>query len=359
MQEIEELKEQVRLNCEISNAHFWGIYSICGLLMRLRSLYRFENSLKPWERIDSAKLMEWIGGKEELWKSLRDREIQPLRIGGEVIDAFDVARVERHLPGTLCYGAGYATAMKPSFFLGELGGRYREHGFDVYVVEREQVRDLLAAPAMLREERIYLRLQVFEEYLWDRVEELRMGGAKPSLREAFSFYGVPEERLLRGGEALAEDIRRIAREESYALVAHELGEALDSAFPEQLWQSLASASHFMERLVRGIKDILADTHEKGMLTEITRRRKLASLAFYVASLSGFRRELFPEIFEAYAQAKRGRWGSVERAAARARERAIRCVRILEEISSRAKDKDEVWLRSEVRRELLQPLGINL
>ncbi len=359
MKEIDGLKEQVRLNCEISNAHFWGIYSICGLLMRLRSLYRFEHSMKPWERIDSAKLMEWIGGKEKLWQSLNGRKIEPLRIDGEVIDAFDVVSVEAHLPDSLCYGAGYATAMKPSFFLGELGERYRKHGFTVYVVEREHVRDLLAAPAMLREDRIYLRMQVFEEYLWDKVEELRMGSAKPSLGEAFAYHGVSREKLLRGGEELAKDIRRIAQEESYTLVAHEVGEALESEFPDSLWQRLVSASHFMERLARGIHDILADTHVRGMLSAIVRRRSIASLAFYVASLSGFRKELFPEISEAYAEAKQGDWSSVESAARHARERALACVRALEEIIQRARGRDEAWLRSEVRRELLQPLGINL
>jgi|Deesub1362A_J573_1020465.scaffolds.fasta_scaffold01266_14 hypothetical protein len=359
MQDMAELREQVRLNCEISNAHFWGIYSICGLLMRLRSLYRFEHSMKPWERIDTARLMEWIGGKEKFWQSLNGRKIEPLRIDGEVVDAFDVASVERHLPNNLCYGAGYATAMKPSFFLGELGEKYRKHSFTVHVVEREHVRDLLASPAMLREDRIYLRMHVFEEYLWDKVEEIRMGSAKPSLREAFAYHGVSREKLLQGGEALAEDIKRIAREESYALVAHEIGEALESEFPDALWQSLISASHFMERLARGIRDLLADTHAEGMLSAIVKRRSIASLAFYVASLSGFRRELFPEISEAYAEAKQGDWGSVESAVEHARERALACVRTLEEINLKSRGKDEAWLRSEVRRELLQPLGINL
>ncbi|NOZ59844.1 MAG: hypothetical protein GXO66_09780 [Euryarchaeota archaeon] len=359
MRETGDVEEQVRLNCEISNANFWGIYSICGLLMRLRSLYRFEHSMKPWERIDSAGLMEWIGAKERLWQSLRGREIEPLRIGGRAIDAFDVAEVERHLPAKLCYGAGYATAMKPSFFLGELAERRVEQGFAVYVVERERVRDLLAVPAMQQGRRIYLRMQVFREYLWDKVEELRMGGASQALREAFAHCGVPEEQLRSGGEELAQAVERIAREESYTLIAHELGEALEDEFPEELWHELASRSPFLERLVRGLRDILADTHERGMLSAIVARQRIASLAFYVASLSGFRRELFPEVREAYEEAKRGRWGAVEEAARRARERVLGSIRTLQEITSSAGDRDELWLRRRVQKELLQPLGINL
>jgi hypothetical protein len=355
---LAKLEEQVRLNCEISNANFWGIYSICGLLMRLRSLYRFEHSMMPWERIDSARLMEWIGDKEKLWQSLMGREIEPLRLGSRVIDAFDVAGVERHLPSKLCYGAGYATAMKPSFFLGELGERRVEHGFTVHVVERESVRDLLASPAMLRGRRIYLRMQVFREYLWDKVEELRLGG-RLTLREAFAYYGVTDKLLRSGGEALTCAVERVAREESYTLLAHELGEALEDEFPEELWRELASGSPFLERLLRGLRDVLADTHQRGTLSAIVARQRIASLAFYVASLSGFRRELFPEVLEAYEKAKRGRWSAVEEAARMARERALLCVRTLEEITSRAGGRDEAWLRRKVQRELLKPMGINL
>ena len=358
MQDLKVFKEQVRRNCEISNARFWGIYSICGLLMRLRSLYRFEHSLKPWERIDSAKLMEWIGGKEELWRSLKGSELEPFRIDGEVIDPFDVKTVERHIPRELCYGAGYAAAMKPSFFLGELGDSYTEHGFRVNVVEREMVRDLFSSPAMLREDTIYLRLQVFEEYLWEKIEELRLSRARASLRDAFEYHGVGGDAL-RQPSSLEEDIRRIAREESYALVAHEVGEALEDSFPEELWRSLVNSSQFMERLTRGVRDLLADTHAEGMLPAIIKRRSIASLAFYTAALHGFRRELFPEIFEAYAEAKKGDWRSVKSAARAVRSRALECVNILEEINSSSRGKDEAWLRRQTKEKLLRPLGINL
>jgi hypothetical protein len=359
MHDLEKLKEQVRYNCEISNAQFWGVYSICGLLMRLRSQYRFEHSLKPWQKIDTAKLMEWVGEKEKLWQSLKGKLLEPLRLGGEVIDPFDVESVERYLPPNMCYGAGYATGMKPSFFLGELGDSYTERGFFVRVVEREFVRDLFVSPAMLRGDTIYLRLQVFEEYLWEKIEELRLGKGRQALWDAFEYYGLHREELIQDPSRLEEDIKRIARKESYAVVAHEMGEALESGFPEELWQSFVHSSQFLERLARGIRDLLADTHAEGMLSAIIKRHSLASLAFYVAALDGFRKELFPEIFEAYAEAKQGDWGSVESAAKLARDRALECVRTLVEINRRSRGRGEAWLRREVRRELLQPLGINL
>ncbi len=351
------IEEQVKLNCEISNAHFWGIYSICGLLMRLRSLYRFEHSLNPWDSIHSAELMEWIGKKERLWQELRKESIRPLQIDGRRIDAYDVESVEEHLPAHLCYGAGYATGMKPSFFLGRLKEKRKLGGFRVYVVERECVRDLLAAPAMLQGRRIYLRMQVFREYLWDRVEEIRFGGAGQALREAFACYGLTEEELRRGGEELAPRIEHIAREESYTLVAHELGEALEEEFPEELWNQMAD-SPFLEKLARGLKDLLADTHRRGTLSEIVRRRNIASLAFYVASLTGFRRELFPEVRGAYEKAREGDWSAVEEAMRHARSRALRCIQTLVEIVHRT-NGDEALLRREVQRQLLRPMGINL
>ena len=49
--DTEELIIQVKANCDIADAQSWGYYSICGLLMRLRELYRAEHCLMPWEEI--------------------------------------------------------------------------------------------------------------------------------------------------------------------------------------------------------------------------------------------------------------------------------------------------------------------
>jgi len=42
------LIEEVRLNCDIASAGQAGHFSLCGLLMRLRQLYKWEHGLAPW-----------------------------------------------------------------------------------------------------------------------------------------------------------------------------------------------------------------------------------------------------------------------------------------------------------------------
>jgi hypothetical protein len=46
MLDIETLASQVKFNCNISDAKYWGYYSPCGLLLRLRDLYTTEKEIK-------------------------------------------------------------------------------------------------------------------------------------------------------------------------------------------------------------------------------------------------------------------------------------------------------------------------
>ncbi|NOZ82918.1 MAG: hypothetical protein GXN98_03765, partial [Euryarchaeota archaeon] len=335
-----------------SNASFWGIYSICGLLMRLRGLYRFESGMEPWERIDTQELMKWLDGKERLWRELAGAELRRIEVDGESVEPMDVEAVERHLPENYCYGAGYSTGMNPSFFLAELKKRYSVRGFRVSVAGRELVRDLLAAPAMSAEGRIYLRMGVFREYLWEKVEEARLT-RKQVLLQAFELYGVSEEELEAPDEALDAKIRRIVEEESYTLLAHELGEQLQEEIPAELFRN---ATGLLERVLRSLSDLLADTHPEGRLEAIVRRRSLASLAFYVAELTGMRREMFPELAEAYRRAQEGDWSAVQEASRAARERAVRCASQLREMARQGLSQEELRARL---RHMLAGQGINL
>ena len=35
-----KLLDDIKYNCDVSDAQFWGYFSICGLLMRYRDLFR-------------------------------------------------------------------------------------------------------------------------------------------------------------------------------------------------------------------------------------------------------------------------------------------------------------------------------
>ena len=57
MRDAHSLARQVRRNCAISDARFAGLYSVCGLVMRLRDLYKWEHSLAPHEEHEASQIL--------------------------------------------------------------------------------------------------------------------------------------------------------------------------------------------------------------------------------------------------------------------------------------------------------------
>ena len=74
MTDIQSLAPQIKRNCNISDARYWGMYSLCGLLLRLRELYKVEKGIRPWENILQQDMGEWITGRENLWQELEDKD---------------------------------------------------------------------------------------------------------------------------------------------------------------------------------------------------------------------------------------------------------------------------------------------
>ncbi len=116
--DITQIRDTVLRNCDISDATYSGIYSICTLALRLRDLLKWERGLAPWEEEDANDTLDWIGDKEEKWAEVTGTEFIPLSINGHSFDAFDTEAINRALqPQQLFYGAGYAHGLKPTFFL--------------------------------------------------------------------------------------------------------------------------------------------------------------------------------------------------------------------------------------------------
>ncbi len=70
MPDIESIIAQVSGNCTVSDARSAGLYSICGLALRLRDLFKWEKGLPPWEERSAAEVLQWIGEREELWDQI-------------------------------------------------------------------------------------------------------------------------------------------------------------------------------------------------------------------------------------------------------------------------------------------------
>lgn len=296
--DISDLKEQVKLNCTISDARFWGYYSICGLLMRLQELYRSEKALMPWEGIPKERMSEWIASREAEWSSLETKALQPLKIGEKVYDPFEVDRLNAYLnPYGFTYGGGYGRFNKPTFFLGEFESKHERGDYLVHSSGKEFCRDLSTSVAMLQGRCIFMRLEPLKTLLWDKFQELQARKFGGVLKEAFSSCGIEAPQP---PEELYHKIETLSAELSELFILHETGEAFEDEYSDQWLEMLSrNRDRATEFYARGVKDLLADTSERGPLKYIIGNKKRALLNFFVVFLDGIRKEISPEILTAY------------------------------------------------------------
>ena len=319
-----QLTQQIKLNCTISDAHFWGYYSICGLLLRLRELYRNEQSLMPWDEIPKADISDWIASTEAHWKALEHEPLRPLEIGDSLYDPFEVDGLNDLLSDQgLVYGGGYGRFNKPTFFLAHLLGIAERGDYRIYYAGRELCRDLSTSVAMLQGRCIFMRLDSLKMLLWDKLQELHSRKFGGVLREAFASHGIEGPSL--SPENLSAKIDSLASRLSDLFILHELGEAFEDEYADE-WLSILghNQDRATEFYVRGIKDLLADTSEKGPLKWITDSMDTPLLNFYMVFMDGIRREIFPEMGAAFQtfMENGGKWSLIEHTRMKGYEKAL-------------------------------------
>lgn len=358
--DIQELKKQVQLNCHISDAHYAGIYSLCMLLLRLRDYYKWEKGISPWHEPEPADLLQWVEDREAYWEGITDSGFHPLTLGPRSFDPFDMESINRELrPAGLIYGAGYATGMKPSFFLAELISSKTSGGLRIDITGRELARDLYTAPAMRQGNQIFARHSAMLFFLWNQIMEMR-----PSAKEGLSFalaqYGIELQTIRSSIERLGETLEEIAMREVTCWVHHEIGEAGESVFTGRQWHELVStySNTPIEIFARAVKDLLADTHEAGLLAHIVRHGMKSSLGFYISFMRPISRLLFPEIYPAFDCFRTsGDWSCIERVQKLGYTKASGYAEALIAYHDEGQRRGAEWARSEIMSKLLEPLGV--
>ncbi|MBW1669721.1 MAG: hypothetical protein JRJ66_17105 [Deltaproteobacteria bacterium] len=357
MLEVNNIASQVLLNCSISDARHAGLYSVCGLALRLRDLYKWEKGLYPWQEEESSVMLEWIGEKEEKWESLSGKDFSDIEILGRNYDPFDVEGINKAIEVYgIFYGAGYVHSLKPSFFLAFLDQKTDVEGYPVYYLGRELARDLLTVPAFSQDGCILIRKESAELYLWNQMFFIKKSG-KQALGFALKSYGVSDG----SPDMLHQNLAKISAAELEGYVYHELGEIKDRVFNRRIWRALVTkfAHTPIELLARSVKDLLADTNDYGKLKHIARERREGSLAFHVAFLDGLRKELFPELIVAFQEFSGTRdWQVIENAVQTGFDTARNLAQVLSGIYLEGEKRDDMkWVEYEIEKELLAPLGI--
>lgn len=356
-----QLQKQIQRNCDISDANYAGLYSLCGLLLRMRDLYKWEQGLHPWQEPEPADLLEWVDEREQHWETITSDELQPLAFGNESFEPFDMAAINLRLrPAGLVYGAGYVLGMKPSFFLGEVTESRTLGMLQVDIVGRELARDIYMTPAMRQGDQIFARHSAMLFFLWDQIQEMR-----PSARDALSYalqqYGLDAEALRRHPKELGPELNHVARQEIETWIYHEVGEVHEDAFDGQVWHEIVSAycNSPIEILARVTKDILADTHAKGLLAHVIGNKIHSSLGFYISFMRPFTRAVFPEIVQAFRDFRlNGDWRLIETARSHGQEKARDYARRLAAIHEAGRRHSAGWAKAQIISSLIEPLGIS-
>ena len=359
MFEVEPFARQVLDNCDISDAQHAGLYSTCGLALRLRDLYKWEHGLNPWEEREPSEILDWIGEKETLWEKLAEAKYRHLSIQGRRYDPFDTIGINVVLNSRgLFYGAGYAFSLKPTFFLAEIENKAQCNGYTVYTLGRELARDLLTLPALAQDRLILLRTDSARLFLWDQMAYLKKS-CRPALQFALEQCGLNSHH--QQPEVWRQHLPEILAVQKDNYIYHEIGELSDSTFHSNIWRELIAAFPHspVELLARGLKDLLADTHQNGTLPHLISKRKAAALGLYAAFLDGMPRQLFPELREAFNSfTKTCNWHIIKEAAVEgyrhARSYAAEIVSIFQKAQKKqqlqqAKDHIEKKLLAEIKR----------
>ena len=356
--EAAELAGQVIENCHRSDATFAGSFSLCGLLLRLRDLYKWEQGRPPWTEPDPAEVLTWIDTRENLWESLQDSDPEPLAWRGRMVDPFNSEDINRDLgPLGLYYGAGYAAFLKPSYVLAQVVKTKSLDGFRVVYLGDELARDLFASPAMTGNGEIVVRRGPLASYLW---ETILHGAAarRKAMGLALSLHGLAPGDLQKDhgpGRYLA-----MVDDETEPLVRHEYQEAVDENFPRDLWENIVGSHPHsrLELLARTIKDILADTGDLGRIKYIIDHKRLSSMAVFAAQQDGLYSRLFPGILEFFEKLLRARdWSLAEDLRVTARDRAAALAHDLADLAQQATKHRDSWLSERVEELFFEPLGL--
>lgn len=323
--DLEKLKMHIKHNCNISDAKYWGHYSVCGMLLGLRELYRQEHGLSPWQKISEAEILPWIAEREALWSDIEELEFGNIEINGVEYGPFDVERINYHLkPCGYIYGAGYGLHLKPTFFLASLNHEKQLYSCTVSFSDNEFCQDLYSAPAMVQGNQVYIRLLQFTKLLYETYMKIHGNKYKDSRVRAFSYYGINnkiEDKLLDKdplddfGSHLYDKFKLIANEVSIILALHEVGESIEDGGSDIWLQVIGGCSNrYTNIYLRGFKDLLADTSKDGPLKFIIENKKEELFNFYIVLLGSTVKELFPEILTAFDDyCVHGQWEIIEKA----------------------------------------------
>ncbi|AEB09970.1 Sfum_1244 family protein [Desulfobacca acetoxidans] len=351
--------QQVQFNCQIAAAGQVGFYSLCGMLLRMRQLYKWEQNLLPWQEGDPKAVLDWIETQEESWSGLEETGLQDLPLNGIRLDPFSVSELnDLLLPEGLAYGAGYTHGLAPTCFLGELWEVQKRRDLTVFILGPELARDLDGSPAMRQGQIIYLRTEPLAFYLWDNLSDPTKQN-NFFLKIALAAQGIDLTSLVNRPEEYQDQFQTLLQAQGEAMIHHEIGEALEPSLQKTFAVIIGRLPHTrVERYVRALKDTLADLNDWGRVQHLLEQRNLPGLALLLAWRPGFYPYLVPELEPAFWALQKSRdWNVMHQARQEALERLRRTAAELDEVLAELAEKSDEELATALDNRFIKPLGL--
>lgn len=293
--DVAALIDAVQTNCDISDAHHAGDYTLCTYLLKMREFYRWEHDIPFFTSVPQNDLGSWLTARERRWDDLEAQPLARIPLAAGAADPFHSDAVNRELvPQGYVYSGGYGRWQKPLFFLGRLLQRSERDGFTVLVSDCEYARELAAPPAMLQGDTIYVRAESARRFVWEKIDETQWHRQESPMQRALDDYGFSRADAPATLERMTADAIDI-------MVAHELGEGRVGRLLGDEWAAMLSGLQRSraEAVARAVRDHLADC--LSTLPMLVARGEAPALHFYFANVDGVRKELFPELHTAYRQ----------------------------------------------------------
>ncbi len=312
--DVGALAAQVARNCLVADAGRWGHFSLCGLLLRLRELYKREAGLEPWARLETEVVLPWVGEREAAWAALEESAPETLRVGGAGFDPFDEDGVNALLvPAGWLYVAGHGPGGHPLFVLGEIEERRTLEGAELFVLGRELAHDLVPVPALCRPGRVVARRAAVLGHLWAAIEEAAGARVAGPVEDAIAEAGGSLCAVAADPAGHGALLAGLAARQLEAAVAHELGELAEDRRRGGRWEALLlrACGTRAEMPARARKDALADAGPGGLLEALLGRRDRPALALRAAAGPWLVRKVLPEARPIWETARAGRWDEAE------------------------------------------------
>lgn len=283
------LISDVQYNCDISDARYARDATMCVYLLRMREFYRWRHDISLGIRLSLEDVGDWLTDTEQHWDQIEHEAYRSITVGDDKVDPFDCDRVGALLEAQnipLVYTAGVGRRGKPHFVLAQSVGRYTERGTRIDVCGRELARDIVAQPAMSRQQSIWVRDDSVRRLLWELFEDWSFHSKDgPMARIAADYDLQHDDDLNNRLGALALDVREV-------IVAHEGGEVQARQHLPESWGSMIEKSlgASNEIFARAARDHLADSLVTWPL--IVDRAQPRLLDFWLCGLNGAREAMF-------------------------------------------------------------------